>query len=156
MSTDAGTPSTVLDRDGASTLFGQTMGLVGVTAVVFSAGAYVAKDLGQGWGWVFLIAAFLCLLALNVIAHRAPDAGVRVLFAFGFLLRAALAPTLASYTSSAPQVLVESAAATGLFVVGFGAAGYTTRRDFSGWSRGRWPTCAGTPSTPTSWCTSGT
>ncbi len=136
MSTDAGTPSTVLDRDGASTLFGRTMGLVGVTAVVFSVGAYFAKDLGQGWGWAFLIAAFLCLLALNVITHRAPDAAVPVLFAFGFLLGAALAPTLGAYAGSDPQVLVESAAATGLFVVGFGAAGYTTRRDLAGWSRG--------------------
>ncbi len=107
-------------------------------------------------GWAFLIAAFLCLLALDVVARRAPDPAVPVLFAPGFLLGAALAPSLGSYASSDPQVLVESAAATGLFVVGFGAAGYTTRRDFSGWSRGRWPTCAGTPSTPTSWCTSGT
>ncbi len=47
MSTDAGTPSTVLDRDGASTLFGQTMRLVGVTAVIFSVGAYLPRTSGR-------------------------------------------------------------------------------------------------------------
>jgi hypothetical protein len=38
---------------GTGTLFGQTMGLVAVTAALFTVGAYLARDLSGGWGLVF-------------------------------------------------------------------------------------------------------
>ncbi len=136
MSTHAGSPPALVDRDRTPAIFGQTMGLVGATALAFSAGAYVAQDAGPGWGWLFLGAALVCLFAMGYVVRRAADAGVPLLLAFGFLFGAALAPTLATYVAADPHTLVESAAATALFMAGFGIAGYSTRRDLSRWSRG--------------------
>jgi uncharacterized protein len=45
-------------RDQARALFGQTMGLVAVTAGLFALGAYVGRDLSYGWGFVVFIAGF--------------------------------------------------------------------------------------------------
>jgi hypothetical protein len=39
-------------RDQTRALFGQTMGLVAVTAGLFALGAYVGRDLSYGWGFV--------------------------------------------------------------------------------------------------------
>ena len=44
----------------------------------------------------------------------------------------ALSPTLVYYAGADPQALWQAGAATALFVAGFGAAGYATRRDLSG------------------------
>ena len=41
-------------RDQARALFGQTMGLVAVTAGLFALGAYLGRDLSYGWGFVFV------------------------------------------------------------------------------------------------------
>ena len=46
-----------------------------------------------------------------------------------------MAPTLAFYASQDPQALWQSGGATALFIAGFGAAGYATRRDLSGVAR---------------------
>ena len=46
-----------LTRDEAGGLLGQTMGLVALTAGVFTLGAYVGRDIGGGWGIVFFIVA---------------------------------------------------------------------------------------------------
>jgi hypothetical protein len=48
---------------GTWTLFGQTMGLVVVTAALFPLGAYLARNLSGGWSLVFWIASLACLLA---------------------------------------------------------------------------------------------
>ena len=50
-------------RTDTRTLFGQTMGLVAVTAALFTVGAYLARNLSGGWGLVFWIASLACLLA---------------------------------------------------------------------------------------------
>ena len=39
-----------LSRDDTGTLFGQTMGLVAVTAGLFALGAYIGRDTSGGWG----------------------------------------------------------------------------------------------------------
>jgi modulator of FtsH protease len=56
---------------------------------------------------------------------------VLLLVAFGLFMGLALAPTLASYASADPQALWEAGGATALFIAGFGAAGYATRRDLA-------------------------
>jgi FtsH-binding integral membrane protein len=53
----------------------------------------------------------------------------------GLCLGLALAPTLAYYASTNPQVLWQAGGATALFIAGFGAAGYATRRDLSALAR---------------------
>jgi modulator of FtsH protease len=124
-----------LTRDETGTLVGQTMGLVAVTTGLFALGAYLGRDLSYGWGWILFIAAFGCLLGLNVVAQRSEQGAITLLFAFGVLVGLATAPTIAYYASTNPQVVWQAGGATALFIAGFGAAGYATRRDLSSLAR---------------------
>jgi FtsH-binding integral membrane protein len=125
-----------LTRDQTGTLFGQTMGLVAVTAGFFALGAYLGRNLSYGWGWVFWIASFGALLGLNVVAARSERGAITLLFGFGVLIGLAVSPTLSYYASTSPQALWQAGGATALVVAGFGAYGYSTRRDLSGVARG--------------------
>ena len=58
-----------------------------------------------------------------------------MLFGFGVLLGLAVAPTIAYYVEADPQAVWQAGGATALFIAGFGAAGYATRRDLSGIAR---------------------
>jgi FtsH-binding integral membrane protein len=124
-----------MTRDQAGTLLGQTMGLVAVTAGLFAVGAYLGRNLAYGWGWLGFIAAFGCLIAMNVAAQRSQGLAVTLLFGFGVLIGLAVAPTLSYYASADPRAVWQAGAATALFIAGFGAAGYATRRDLSGLAR---------------------
>ena len=125
-----------LTRDQAGTLLGQTMGLVAVTAGLFALGAYLGRDLSYGWGLALYLASFACLIGLNVAAQRSEQLAIGLLFAFGFVIGLATAPTIAHYASTEPQVVWQAGGATALFIAGFGAFGYATRRDLSGLARG--------------------
>jgi modulator of FtsH protease len=118
-------------RDHARALFGQTMGLVAVTAGLFALGAYLGRDLSYGWGFVAFIASFGVLIGLNVATSRSEQLAIGLLFGFGVLIGLGTAPTIAYYASTNPQ----SVWATALFIAGFGAAGCATRRDLSGLAR---------------------
>ena len=120
-----------LDRVETSTLLGQTMGLVALTAGVFALGAYVGRDTSGVWAIRWFIAAFAVLLAMNAAAQRSEQLAVGLLFGFGLLLGLAVAPTIRSYIGADPQAVWEAGGATALFIAGFGAAGYATRRDLS-------------------------
>ena len=114
------------------TLFGQTMSLVAVTTGLFALGAYLGRSLSYGWGWVWFIAAFACLIGMRFTVRRTSSSpSVGLLLAFGLLLGLATAPTVVNYASTGPGVLWESGGATALFMVGLGAVGYGTRRDLS-------------------------
>jgi len=122
-------------RDQARTLFGQTMGLVAVTAGLFALGAYLGRDLSYGWGFVAFIASFGLLLGLNVAVQRSQQLAIGMLFGFGVLVGVGTAPTIAYYASTNPQSVWQAGGATALFIAGFGSAGYATRRDLSGLAR---------------------
>jgi len=124
-----------LTREETGTLLGQTMGLVAVTAGLFALGAYLGRDLSYGWGLVLFIASFGCLIGLNVAAQRSERMAITLLFAFGVLIGLATAPTIAYYASTDPQVVWQAGGATALFIAGFGAFGYATRRDLSAIAR---------------------
>jgi FtsH-binding integral membrane protein len=124
-----------LTRDETGTLLGQTMGLVAATAGLFALGAYVGRDLSYGWGFVLFIAAFGCLLGLNVAAQRSEAGAITLLFAFGVLMGLATAPTLSYYASTNPKIVWQAGGATALFIAGFGAVGYAIRRDLSALAR---------------------
>lgn len=118
-------------RDRARAVFGQTMGLVALTVGVAGLGAYVGRDLSRGWGIVALIAAFACIFALGAAVKRSERLAIGFLFGLGALLGISAGPMLAYYADANPSALWQSAALTGLFIAGFGAAGYATRRDLS-------------------------
>jgi FtsH-binding integral membrane protein len=66
---------------------------------------------------------------MNAAVQRSEGLTVTLLFGFGLLMGIATAPTLSYYTSADPQAVGKAGAATALFIAGFGAAGYATRRD---------------------------
>src|SRR6516162_10418105 len=116
-------------RDQTRTLFGQTMGLVAVTAAVFALGAYLGRDLSYRWGWVWFIAAFAALFGIQFAVRSSEQLAIFFLFGFGVLMGLATAPTIAYYAATNPQAVWQAGGATALFIAGFGAAGYATRRD---------------------------
>lgn len=122
-------------RDQAHALFAQTMGYVAITAALFAVGALAGRHLSNGAGIVAFIAAFGCLIGMRFAARRSVGLTVGLLAAFGLLLGLALAMTLAYFAAVRPQALWMAGGATALFIAGFGAAGYATRRDLSAVAR---------------------
>jgi modulator of FtsH protease len=138
MSSDSVPLAPPMTRDAAGTLLGQTMGLVAVTAGLFAVGAYLGRNLSYQWGWLGFIAAFGCFIGMNVAVQRSQGLAVTLLFGFGALIGLAVAPTLSYYASADPQAVWQAGGATALFIAGFGAAGYATRRDLSALARLFW------------------
>lgn len=122
-------------RDESRALFGQTMGLVAITAGLFALGAYLGRDLSNVWGLLWFLASFAVLFGMNVAARQSEQLAITLLFAFGVLFGLAVAPTIAYYVETNPQAVWQAGGATALFMAGFGAAGYATRRDLSGLAR---------------------
>ena len=122
-------------REETHTLFGQTMGLVAVTAGLFALGAYLGRNMSPGWALVWWIVAFVCLFGINFAVRQSEQLAVGMLFGFGVLVGLAMAPTIAYYADTNPQAVWQAGGATALFIAGFGAAGYATRRDLSALAR---------------------
>jgi uncharacterized protein len=134
------------DRDRTRTLFGQTMGYVAVTAGVFALGTYLGRHMTQGWALVWFVAAFACLIGMQfAVPRRASQSSQEtrgsgglatgLLLAFGLTMGLAMAPTVVYYADTNPSVVWQAGGATALFIAGFGAAGYATRRDLSALGR---------------------
>ena len=124
-----------LTRDQTRGLFSQTMGYVALTAALFAAGAYLGRGLSYGLGFVWFIAAFICLIAMNFTVRKSQQLTVVLLCAFGLLIGLAMSPVLLYYAGTNPSALWSAGGATALFIAGFGAAGYATRRDLSAIAR---------------------
>jgi len=116
-------------------LFAQTMGYVAATAALFALGAYLGRNLPGGAGVIAFIAAFACLIGMQFAARKSRQLTVGLLGAFGLLTGLALAPVLTAYAGMDPQALWQAGGATALFIAGFGAAGYATRRDLTAIAR---------------------
>ena len=134
MSTTTAAPAPTT-RDETGRLFGQTMGLVALTAALFALGAYLGRDLSGGWAIVCYIGAFVLLIGMNAAVQRSEQLAIGLLFGFGVLMGLAVAPTIAYYLDADPQAVWQAGGATALFIAGFGAAGYATRRDLSALAR---------------------
>jgi modulator of FtsH protease len=118
-------------RNRAHTLFAQTMGYVAITAALFALGAWLGRNLSGGVGIVAYIAAFACLIGMRFAARRSVQLTVGLLGAFGLLIGLGTGPTVAYYADADPQAVWQAGGATALFIAGFGAAGYATRRDLA-------------------------
>ncbi len=91
------TVSAPLERDEAGRLFGQTTGLVALTAGLFALGAYVGRDTSPGWAICWVIVSIAVLLGMNAAAQRSEEVAVGLLSGFGVALGLAVAPTLSCY-----------------------------------------------------------
>jgi uncharacterized protein len=118
-------------RGQAHALFAQTMGYVALTAALFAAGAWLGRDLNGAVAIVAWIASIAVLIGMRFAARRSVPMTVGLLAAFGLLIGLAVAPTIAYYGDMDPTAVYQAGAATALFVAGFGAAGYATRRDLA-------------------------
>jgi FtsH-binding integral membrane protein len=118
-------------RDQTRTLFGQTMGYVAITAGFFALGAYLGRNLTSGWAIACFIAAFVCLIAMRLTVRRSAGLTVGLLLAVGALLGLAMSAAIVYYARADPRAVWQAGGATALFIAGFGAAGYATRRDLS-------------------------
>jgi modulator of FtsH protease len=117
-------------------VFGQTMGLVAFTVGFFAVGAYIGRDLSGGTGLVLMLCGLVPLIGLHVAVRKgASSLAIALLFAFGLLFGIGLGPVLNEYAQSDPSAVWQAGGATALFVAGFGAYGYATRRDLSSWGR---------------------
>ena len=117
-------------------LFSRVMFLVGVTCAFTALGALIGKDLSSGIGIIFWIVALGMILASGFIKRQSGALGMGLLFAVGLVLGLAVGPTLNYYVAAnGAQVLWQAAGATALFIAGFGAWGYATRRDLAPYVR---------------------
>ena len=122
-------------RGQAHALFAQTMGYVAITAALFALGAWLGRDLTGGVGIVAYIASFACLFGMRFAVRRSAQLTVGLLGAFGLLIGLGTGPVVAYYASADPQAVWQAGGATALFIAGFGAAGYATRRDLAAVAR---------------------
>jgi len=118
-------------RSQAHTLFAQTMGYVAATAGFFALGAWLGRNMTGALGIVAFIAAFAVLIGMRFAVRRSVELTVALLCLFGLLIGVAVAPTVAYYGGMDPRALWQAGGATALFIAGFGAAGYATRRDLA-------------------------
>lgn len=117
-------------------LLGNVMGLVAVTVAFAALGAYIGRDVTGGAAIILLfVAALACVVGLNFAAQRSEPLALSLLFAVGLLLGIAVGSAIAFYAETNPAALWQAAGATSLFIAGFGAYGYATRRDLSSWGR---------------------
>src|SRR3954462_12755297 len=124
-------------RTDSRAVFGEVMGLVGLTCGFAALGAYIGRDLTGLTVLVPWLVGFPCLFALNAAAARgAQTLAITLLFVVGLALGIAIGNTVHVYATTQPDAVYQAAGATGLFVAGLGAAGYATRRDLSFLYRG--------------------
>jgi modulator of FtsH protease len=115
---------------GAAGVFGQVMGLVAVTLIFFTLGAYLGREISEGASIVCFIGGFVSIIGLNFV--RGKEAlSITLLFAAGLLLGMGMGGVLNSYAETQPDVVWQAASATALFVGGLGTVGYAIRKDLS-------------------------
>jgi FtsH-binding integral membrane protein len=128
--------ATTDSRDRTVTMFGQVMWLVALTAGCFALGCYAGRNLSPGWSILWWIAGFGCLIAMRfTVRSQSQGASIGLLVAVGLFLGLAMGPTVAYYSAASPSAVWKAAGATALFIAGFGAAGYATKRDLSALGR---------------------
>src|SRR5260221_2044761 len=118
-----------LTRDQTRGLFSQMLGSVALIVALSAGGAYVGRGLSYGLGFLWFIAAFICLIAMNFTVRKSQQLTVVLLCAFGLLIGLAMSPVLLYYAGTNPSALWSAGGATALFIAGFGAACSATPRD---------------------------
>jgi modulator of FtsH protease len=129
----------VAARDESRAIFAKVMFLVAVTAGFAAAGAYVGRDLSQGWALGAWFAAFVLILAMSFSRRRDEASPVQMglLFGIGALLGLSVGPALNAYASlqDGGTLIAQAAGLTALFMGVMGGVGYATRRDLSSLGR---------------------
>ncbi len=113
-------------------LFGRVMGLVALTVGVATLGVFAFRQAGGALWFIAWIAAFGCLIGLNVANARGNQSlALGLLLAFGLLIGASVASTVNYYAATDPTAVRQAFGATALFIGALGSGGYAIRRDLS-------------------------
>jgi FtsH-binding integral membrane protein len=128
---DYSAPYATASRDQTMTLFGRVMWLVALATGFFALGCYAGRDLSPGWSIAWFILGFAGLIAMNFTVRKSEAASVVLLMCVGLFLGLGMGPAVAYYSTTSPRAVWQAAGATALFMAGFGAFGYATRRDLS-------------------------
>ncbi|HEV3376821.1 MAG TPA: hypothetical protein VG126_06035 [Thermoleophilaceae bacterium] len=89
------------------------MGLVALTLGCLVLGAYIGRDLTGGAGIAFFVAAFLCVIGLNLTSARGREQlATTLLLGLGLLLGLAVGPVINAYANADPAALWQAAGAT--------------------------------------------
>jgi FtsH-binding integral membrane protein len=131
-----GIASRARERDTAA-LLGQVMFLVGIAVGFLALGTYVGRDLAIGTARILSFAGFGMLLVSSFAGERfrvGPFA-MAWLFATSLMIGLGLGPVIAYAIENEPKVVTQAAAATGLIVIGMGAAGFALSKDLARWMR---------------------
>ena len=107
------------------------MGLVAFTMAFAALGAYVARDLSGGAGFLFFILAFGCIFGLNIAPDAARAARDRAAVRNGSAARDVRGADPQPPRQTQPGVVYQAAGTTALFVAVMGGIGYTTQRDLA-------------------------
>src|SRR5258708_33544550 len=99
------------------------MGYVALTAALFAAGAYLGRGLSYGLGFVWFIAAFICLNAMNFTGRKSQRLTLVLLCAFGLLIGLAMSPVLLYYAGTNPRALCSAGGSTRLISAGLRSTG---------------------------------
>ncbi len=120
------------DAVGGSSLMSKVLGLLSVSFIFASIGAFLGIVLGLSGGgyWVVVIAGFIVLFALQFLIQK-PGINLFLLFLFTFLEGLGLAPILGYYLSNNGGILAEAFILTALTTLLLSVYAWTTKRDFS-------------------------
>ena len=119
-------------RTDSRAVFGEVMGLVGITCLFAALGAYLGRNITGGASLLAWVVAIGCIFGLNAANSRNHQLALGLLFALGLALGFSIGAVINYYAKADPSALYQAAGATGLFVGALGAGGYATKRDLSG------------------------
>ncbi len=87
---------------GTAGVFGQVMGLVAVTLVFFTSGAYLGREISEGASIICFIGGFVCIIGLN-FTRRWEGLSITLLFAAGLLLGMGMGGVLTAMPKHSPK-----------------------------------------------------
>ena len=87
------------------------MELVAVTTGLFALGAYIGRDLSAGWGLLFYLLSFGCLIAMRFAVRSESASATGLLLAFGTAIGLTTGPTVAYYANADPAAVWEAGGA---------------------------------------------
>ena len=123
-------------RASTSTIFGQTMFLVGLAIGFLAVGSIIGRDIELGTARILSFVALGMVLAQSFVEPlRRGAVGITWLFGFALVLGLSLGPVLDYYVAADPVAVTQAAGGTAIITVGMGAYGLGTSKDLARWIR---------------------
>lgn len=123
-------------RASTSTIFGQTMFLVGIAIAFLAVGTVVGQDIEYSTARILGFVALGMVLAQSFVQPlRLGALGITWLFGFALILGLSLGPVITYYVDTDADAVIQAAGGTAIITLGMGAYGLATSRDLARWIR---------------------